>query len=205
VEILAIQGSLGAPSRTSALIDLAEEILIGWGHHVHVFDLREHQLPWVDPGQHGDLTGQGDLSVRQLLELAASSDAHIWGSPVYHNSYSGVLKCALDHLAIAQLQDKPVALCGDGGRGGSEQPLDHLRTVARSFHAIAVPAVVTSRTSDFTLHDGRYIVSNDEIAKRIQDLCEQLVRFATLLRDGHLTLPDTVGAPPFASWGDTWP
>ena len=112
MDILAIQGSLGTPSRTGALVELAEEILVGWGHRVHVFDLREHSLPWVDPDRHGDLSGQGDRSVRLLVDLAVRADAHIWASPVYHNSYSGVLKCALDHLAMPQLADKPVALCG---------------------------------------------------------------------------------------------
>ena len=144
MDILAIQGSLGTPSRTSALVDLATEILVGWGHQVHVFDLREHNLPWVDPGRHGDPSGPADGSVRRLVDLALRADAAHLGHPVYHNSYSGVLKCALDHLAMPQLADKPVALCGDGGRAGSEQPLDHLRTVARSFHAIATPAIVTS-------------------------------------------------------------
>jgi azobenzene reductase len=183
VDILAIQGSLGTPSRTGALVELAEEILVGWGHRVHVFDLREHDLPWVDPDRHGDLSGQGDRSVRLLVDLAVRADAHIWASPVYHNSYSGVLKCALDHLAMPQLADKPVALCGDGGRAGSEQPLDHLRTVARSFHAIATPAIVTSRTADFILRSGRYELVDHEIALRLTGLCEQLVRFAVLLRD----------------------
>jgi NAD(P)H-dependent FMN reductase len=45
VEMLAIQGGLGTPSRTGALVDLAGEILTGWGHTVRVFDLREHHLP----------------------------------------------------------------------------------------------------------------------------------------------------------------
>ena len=180
MEILAIQGSLGSPSRTDALVELAEEILTGWGHRVHVFDLRQHDLPWVDPDAHGASNGRASRSVRELISLAARADAHIWASPVYHNSYSGVLKCALDHLAMPQLRDKPVALCGDGGRCGSEQPLDHLRTVARSFHAVATPAVVTSRSDDFVERDDRYEVVNSEIVERTYQMCEELVRFARL-------------------------
>ncbi|MFI8997852.1 NADPH-dependent FMN reductase [Streptomyces sp. NPDC053542] len=187
VRILVVQGSLGSPSRTAALAGLATETLTEWGHDTEVFDLRHHDLPWTEPApRDGVLSGAG-ASARQLVRAAGEADAFVWASPVYHNSFSGVLKCALDHLSRTEVGDKPVALCGDGGRRGSEQPLEHLRTVARSLHAVATPSVVTTRTEDFALRDGRYAVSNPEIVTRTRQLCHQLVAFADLLRRGHGT------------------
>src|SRR5438876_203322 len=79
------------------------------------------------------------------------------GSPVYHNSFSGILKNALDSLSIQQFRNKPVALmsCGNSDRTGS-QPCDHLRIVARGLLAVAIPTQVITLPSDFTFAQGRY-------------------------------------------------
>ncbi|WP_328980562.1 NADPH-dependent FMN reductase [Streptomyces canus] len=182
MEILIIQGSLGNPSRTAALAELSARTLAREGHRVRLFDLRVHDLPWAVPYGEEESWSRSSPSLRELIRAAAAADAFVWASPVYHNSYSGVLKCALDHLTEREFRDKPVALCGDGGRRGSEQPLEHLRTVARSLHACATSVVVASRADDFTLKDGQYVVTNQEITVRVGEMCRQLAAFAELLR-----------------------
>lgn len=194
MEILIIQGSVRSPSRTAALTEEASRQLTLDGHRAHVFDLRVHDLPWAVQ-QGGEASWQcGALSLRKLLAAATAADAFVWASPIYHNSYSGVLKCALDHLSAREFRGKPVALCGDGGRRGSEQPLEHLRTVARSLHAIATPAVVTTRAEDFALEDGRYVLVNQEITGRVAVMCRQLPELAALLVHGGAALWSPQGA-----------
>jgi len=179
MQILIIQGGLGTPSRTAALATGVARLLRGWGHTVNAFDVRDHPLPWIDPNR-WDGGPSGDPSVDQLVAWAELAQAQVWATPVYHNSYSGALKCALDHLSTRQLRDRPVALCGDGGRHGSEQPLEHLRSVARSFHAIACPTALTARSEDLVRRDDTYTVVNPAIAARTRLLCEELVRFGQL-------------------------
>ena len=179
MQILIIQGGLGMPSRTATLAAGAARLLRSWWHPVNVFDLREHQLPWIDPSRWD--AGPGvHPSVDRLVAWAQQAQAQVWATPVYHNSYSGALKCALDHLSSRQLRDTPVALCGDGGSTGSEQPLEHLRSIARSFHAIACPTALTARSEDLSRRDDGYTVVNPAIVQRTRQLCEELVRF------GHL-------------------
>lgn len=48
--------------------------------------------------------------VQQLAHSADQADAFILGTRVYHNSFSGILKNALDHLHADQFRHKPVAL-----------------------------------------------------------------------------------------------
>ncbi len=69
-------------------------------------------------------------------------------SPVYHNSYSGVLKNTLDHLDIPHFRNKAVGLVSHGG-DGSTQPVDHLRVVVRGLNGIATPTNVCTRKDDY--------------------------------------------------------
>ena len=198
MEILIIQGSLGTPSRTAALAEEAARRLTLDGHRACLFDLRAHDLPWAVPQGEDAPWQRRTPSLRKLLTAATAADAFVWASPVYHNSYSGVLKCALDHLTAREFRGKPVALCGDGGRRGSEQPLEHLRTVARSLHAVATSAVVTTQADDFVLGDGRYVLVNEEITHRVGAMCHQLTALAGLLARGGAALWSAQGAEELA-------
>ncbi|MFE2931973.1 MULTISPECIES: NADPH-dependent FMN reductase [unclassified Streptomyces] len=194
MEILIIQGSLGTPSRTAALAEEAARRLTLDGHRARIFDLRVHDLPWAVPQGEGAPSQRPAPALRKLLAAATAADAFVWASPVYHNSYSGVLKCALDHLTAREFRGKPVALCGDGGRRGSEQPLEHLRTVARSLHAVATSTVVTTRTDDFVLDGGRYVLADKETVHRVGVMCHQLADLAGLLARGGGALRSAQGA-----------
>ena len=68
----------------------------------------------MDPGVRGD--GTDDDNLAEFLTLAAACDAFVLGTPVYHDSYSGVLKNALDHLGSASLGGKVFGLVSHGGQ-----------------------------------------------------------------------------------------
>lgn len=180
MRILCLQGSLGEPSRTASLLVLAQRLLTRLGAEVDVCDLRTQSFPHVDPRHHGG-ERHPDPAVRALRERAVAADAFVLASPVYHNSYSGVLKAALDHLSIGELADKPVALCGNGGRTGSTQPVDHLRIVVRGLHGVAIPRTVVTRNADFRWVDGQYRIAERALVARAQQVCQQLVAYAAAL------------------------
>lgn len=180
MRVLCLQGSLGEPSRTASLVTLAERLLTKLGAEVRTWDLRRTQLPLVDPHRHGD-SDHPEPIVQKLLDDAHAAAAFLWASPVYHNSYSGVLKNALDHLSISQVADKPVALCANGGRTGSVQPTDHLRIVARGLHGVAIPRVLVARNDDFRLNDGSYLIADRGLVTRMIGLCQQLLDYGAAL------------------------
>ena len=67
-------------------------------------------LPPYDP--------EGSAELPPLIEAlkseASRAAGFVLGSPTYHNSYSGLLKTALDHLSPDDFRGKPVALVGVG-------------------------------------------------------------------------------------------
>ncbi len=107
------------------------------------------------------------------------ADSYLLASPVYHNSYSGVLKNALDYLMLRDLRYRPVALASQGGR--STQAVDHLRVTARGLLGVAIPAQVCTGEADFTAApggDGFYAVTDTDIQARIARQAEELLLFA---------------------------
>jgi NAD(P)H-dependent FMN reductase len=66
------------------------------------------------------------------------------GSPEYHNSYSGVLKNALDLLGADELRGKLFGLMGVGaGDMGAINTLGHLRYVVRGVGGWSLPIQVS--------------------------------------------------------------
>ena len=92
-------------------------------------------------------------------------------TPVYHNSFSSILKTALDWQHF-HLDRKVVGLASHAGR--SPQPLDQLLMVARAQHAIPIPTRVSSQNEDF---DENKQLTNKEILNRIEGFSAQMVDF----------------------------
>ena len=111
---------------------------------------------------------------------AALAQGFVLLSPIYHNSYSAILKNAIDHLAIRQFAGKAVALGSHGGNRSS-QAVDHLRIVARGLNAIAIPAQVSTDDTDYTNCETGYTLSSVPILQRIERVADELIRLATAL------------------------
>lgn len=182
MKFLIIQGSMGVPARTATLASIVAGLLDRKGHAVNFLDVRRDAFPPVDPAYHDDPINHPAEQVRKLADDASSIDGYIWATPVYHNSYSGALKCVIDHFTGPLLRDYPVALCGNGGRRGSTQAIDHLRQVARSFHAFAIPTVLVSASGDYALESQAFKLRNTMILQRAQSMSEELVWAAEVLR-----------------------
>jgi azobenzene reductase len=181
MKILCVQGSLGRPSHTATMAALVARLLERQGAEVDFVDLRDLPLPTPDPRYHHAPLDHPDPVVRRIAEQADRADAFVLATPVYHNSYSGVLKCFLDHLDIPHFADKPVALCGNSGRTGSVQPVDHLRIVVRGLHGVAIPYQIVSRNGDYTVEGDRVDVTSADLTRRLGLMTDQLVKYAVAL------------------------
>jgi azobenzene reductase len=177
--ILLLGGSLARPSRTAALMRAMERVLAVGGGATCRWDIAQRPLPPVQPGLDAD---PPDPDRRALLVAADAADGLVIASPLYHNSYSGSVKDALDHLSPRQLTGKPVALLSNSGRRISSQALDHLRAVVRALHAIAIPRQVVTVDGDYVLDGDQYRLDSPEIDARLQQLAVELLWFTERLR-----------------------
>jgi azobenzene reductase len=180
--VLVFTGSVRMPSYTRALSREVCRVLTSLGADVVDWDLGELALPMADPEYHRSASEHPDSWVVKLDSEARIADAFVLATPVYHNSYSGVLKNALDLLNIdPHFRAKPVGLISHGG-DRSPQAVDHLRIVVRGLNAIATPTQVCTQRTDFEAHGHEYRLANRDILQRICRFSEELAAYAVVQR-----------------------
>ncbi|MDT8757200.1 NAD(P)H-dependent oxidoreductase [Sphingomonas psychrotolerans] len=182
LNLVLISGSVRPFSFTRALTLHMMAQLENYGASCEHWDPGNETIPLYDPEYHHSPDKNPHPWARRFSEAAASADGFVFASPIYHNSCSGLLKMMIDHLAIAQVQYKPVALISHGGNR-STQAVDQLRIVARGLLGIAIPAQVCSAEQDFSMKvgTGPELVATD-IIQRIGRASAELIAFAKLLR-----------------------
>jgi NAD(P)H-dependent FMN reductase len=148
--VLAICGSLRDESATRVALSVALEEAASTGASTELLDLRQFDLPPLDADR--DAEGQGDG--RRLLAAVADADALLLGTPVYHGSYSGVLKNALDYCGFDEFEHTTVGLLAVAGGAFPVTALEHLRSVGRALNAWVMPLDLLPRLKSRESHHG---------------------------------------------------
>ncbi|SFR58493.1 NADPH-dependent FMN reductase [Halogeometricum limi] len=173
--VVAVCGSLRERSYTRLALERALEGVREAGGTGEILDLRTYDLPVLD----ADEDAQGD-SV-EVVERIREADALILGTPVYHGSYSGVLKNALDYCGFDEFDGKTVGLLAVAGGGFPVTALEHLRSVCRALNAWVLPhqAALPHVSSQFDAG----ALANEGLEKRVHVLGRRVVEYASIEPD----------------------
>src|SRR5687767_7372255 len=182
LRVLLISGSVNKPSHTLANIQLASELLREAGAYTEIWDLGELPLPIHEPAYHSDPSKNPSEAIRHFSRLADEAAAFVWATPVYHNSFSGVLKNALDNLHMRHFQHKPIALISNGGDRSGVQPCDQMRIVARGLLAVAIPSQIVTIESDFDYSDQTFRLTDTKTARRFEHMVHELIGYAHAMK-----------------------
>lgn len=182
IRVLLFSGSRNVPAHTRANVCLAAELLQRQGASCSLWDAYTDPLPMHDPVYHRNPHDNQSQEVRRLARLAEDADAFVWATPVYHNSFSGVLKNALDNLSYRYFRNKPVALVSHGDPRCGVQPCDQLRIVARGLLAVAIPTQVVTVNDDFQPEDNQYRLVDKVVQERFRRMVNELLAYARLMR-----------------------
>lgn len=165
LSIVAVSGSLHAPSKTSVLVRaLLDEVILQIGDRV---DVQSHviELSEVGPAFSGALR-RDDLSPRaeEELQRIEAADLLIVASPVYRASFTGLFKHVFDFVGQYALIDKPVLLAATGGSDRHALILEHqFRPLFSFFQSFTLPLGVYAKDADFE----SYEISSDALRERI--------------------------------------
>ena len=175
--VLAVSGSLRDDSYTRTALSYVLAAAAAAGADTELPDLREYDLPIYDP----DLGEQGDEE--ECKRLVREADAVALGTPVYHGSYSGLLKNFHDYCGFDEYEHTTVGLVATAGGGSYGSTLDHLRSTVRGVHGWVIPHQVGIRNArnqfddDPDAIDGRAF-RDSAIESRVETLGEHLVQYA---------------------------
>ena len=138
------------------------------GGRVDLIDLGAYDLPTFDPHAHD----AGDAET--LRERIGEADAVVLGTPMYHGSFSGVLKNAIDYCGFEQFEGTTVGLVAVAGGGYPRTPIDHLTDVCRTLNAWVVPETVMVPHSEDAAYRGE--LSKDALRERAERLGRRVVK-----------------------------
>jgi azobenzene reductase len=179
LRITVIVGSVRIVSYTRAVAQWATAHVLETGNEALLWDLRCLPLPTADPDYHANPARHPDATVRAFVTAARRADGFILTTPIYHGSYSGVLKNALDTLSVAEFADKPVGLISNGPRLTAIQACDQLRHVVRGLHGLCVPEQVVTTPGDFAeASAGLPVIANSDVAARISTMIDAVLKLA---------------------------
>ena len=185
MKVLLLGGSLHRPSHTSAMLRIMESEVSRRGHESTLWDLGERPVPAPDPQYHRDPLLNPDPEVHRLVLAADAAQAFVLASPNYHNSFSGLLKDALDNLSVAQFSGKAVGLASNGGGIPSTQAVDQLRIVVRGLGGIAIPTQFVTSDTDWDIGPEGYELKSELLNLRLERFLDELLAIAFRLGDGE--------------------
>lgn len=173
--VVALCGSLRDESRTRPALEHALSAAEDVGATTRLIDLRNFDLPVYD----ADVDEAGDAE--RLRRIVREADAVLLGTPMYHGSYSSVLKTALDYCGFDEFEDKTVGLLAVSGGGFPVTALEHMRSVCRALSAWVIPHQVAIPNSSSAVDDGEF--TDAALAGRTATLGRRAVEYANIQPD----------------------
>lgn len=170
MKILLLIGSADAQSHSLNLGQTIEAELQKLGAETELINLVEYGLPLYNRGveraeEFGDKT-------KEFLQKSLAADAFVWVTPIYHNSFSSMLKNAIDWHHSTKFPGKVVGLASNGGHR-SPQAVDQLMVVARSQGLVTIPTRICTAEGDY----------NENLEVIDQSILERATRFSHELID----------------------
>lgn len=153
---------------------------------LHVVDLRELNLPFLDEPQHPKLRAYEHDHTHAWSTRVAAADAFVFVTPEYNHSFTAPLKNALDFLN-AEWAHKPVGLVSYGGLSGGSRAVTALEPVLANLALLAVQANVEIAWVAEHIADDRF-AATDRHDRALDAQLDAIARYlpaSAELRTGH--------------------
>ncbi len=192
MEILIITGSISQKSHTRALMQELNHQLNLLKANTNFWDLRQTPLPIANPEYHWSPDNYPDNDVQKFFSSVRNCDGIALGSPLYHGSFSGVLKNALDLLWYDAFRNKPVALLSHGSSvRRCTQPCQALQPVVKTLYGYSIQTQVGTTKPDYVYdNDNIPTLDNADIKERVRRQAVELVQIANLLKGQDIIKED---------------
>lgn len=170
--IIGILGSASADSQTrKGLEEVARQVRAA-GLEFELLDLGIEFRELHDVEAYDEPAADSQTS--RLRQRLARASGIVLATPVYHGSFSGLLKNALDQLRGDAFANLPVGtLASGGGPRSASVACEQLRTVIRALSGWSTPTHIGMTYGDVT-EEG----ANENLRERIADLVQELRTFA---------------------------
>jgi len=170
--VVAVAGSLRDRSYTRQGLEIALEGVEAAGGSGDLVDLRGFDLPPLDPD------GDPPADAERFAGLVRGADAVLLGTPMYHGSYSGVVKNAVDYCGFDEFENTTVGLLAVAGGAFPVTALEHLRSVCRALNAWVLPHQAAIPRARSAFEDGD--LPDESLRERVVTLGRRSVEYADI-------------------------
>ncbi|MEK7466713.1 MAG: NAD(P)H-dependent oxidoreductase [Planctomycetota bacterium] len=187
LRVLVVPGSLRADSWNRKLAGVAADAVRAAGGEATLVNLRDFDLPMFDEDcEKAQGMPEGG---KKLKELFATHPAHVYCSPEYNSSISGVLKNAIDWASRGAAGEPPLVafrgkvaalLSTSPGALGGLRGLVHLRSILGNIGVLVLPDQVAVMKSHEAF-DAQGQLKDARQAESVKKLAAELVRTASRL------------------------
>lgn len=177
MKIMILVGSADENSHSLHLAQAIQNELQVLGQNPELINLVEYGLPLYNRAT--ERQNNYDEKTRSFLDKSLEMDAFVWVTPIYHNSFSAMLKNALDWHHSTKFPGRVVGIASNGGNR-SPQAADQLTLVARSQHMLTIPTRVC--TDEEVDYDENLNIISDSIQERIKKFVNELVDITSKVR-----------------------
>lgn len=185
MKVLVLSGSIGKSSCTRTLLEYLAELLQKKDIETVFWDMGEQPLPIAVPEYYLQPAANPNKTVGRFVKEVGSADAYILGSPLYHGSYSGVLKNALDNLSPNAFLNKPVGLVSHSSNARScVKPSTDLRPIVSSLGGYPTQIQLGTTDTDYSYDADRdcFVLADPKGIHRCDELVDELLDLARLLK-----------------------
>lgn len=183
MNLLLLSGSVGKKSYTRTLLKYLESLLISKGIRTIFWDLGERPLPIAIPEYHMRPKENPVKTVGEFVSEIINADGLVLGSPLYHGSYSGVLKNALDNLPPEAFLNKPIGLVSHSSNARScVRPSHDLRPIVGSLGGYPTRIQIGTTDEDYTFTDGSLTLTAPSVQRRSEELVTELAGLLNVLK-----------------------
>lgn len=173
--VVGLGGSLREESYSWIALEHALDAAADAGATTDAVDLRALDLPLYD----ADDDDAGDAP--ELRRRIRAADGIVLATPMYHGSYSSVLKTAIDYSGFDEFENATVGLLAVAGGQFPLTALDHLRSVCRALDAWVLPHEAAVPRSHGAFEDGEF--AEDATGERVATLGRRVVEFSHIEPD----------------------
>jgi NAD(P)H-dependent FMN reductase len=170
-----LDGSPAANSRVSVLLQAVRQRLVSRGLETELLTLLTMQLPVNNPEYHNLPEENSNAGVRDFIARIQAADIVVLGTPLYHGSYSGILKMAIDHLPDDALAGKRIAIVSNSSSlRNVSQASQELVPVVRALKGDLLNRLVGTYGDDYGVRDDVFQIVDATVNARLDVIADEL-------------------------------
>jgi FAD reductase [NAD(P)H] len=170
MKLLGISGTIAGSKTLAVIQEVLEQIKTEYPEvDVELLDMKQYDVQFCDGRDPSTYTGD----TKKVIDIVASADFYIIGTPIFNGSISGVLKNLFDLVPVSAFRKKVMGFIANGGTYQHYLVIENqLKPIAGYLRAFTSPSYVYVHKDQFNSNNE---IIDDDVKKRLVNLGKEVV------------------------------